>query len=75
MSCNHNNKDCRLDMSRGCVFCGGHGNDQSNGTGDGSEIGVQVCEGCFKLHETDWLASYPDAAPSDIFEVRFKNTR
>jgi cell fate regulator YaaT (PSP1 superfamily) len=34
-----------------------------------------VREGCFKLHETDWLADYPTLAPSDIFEVRFKNTR
>jgi cell fate regulator YaaT (PSP1 superfamily) len=34
-----------------------------------------VCEGCFKLHETPWLKDYPDHLPTDIFEVRFKNTR
>ena len=28
-----------------------------------------------KLHETDWMADLPDNTPSDIFEVRFKNTR
>jgi cell fate regulator YaaT (PSP1 superfamily) len=51
-------------MGRGCSFCGG-----------GGEAEATVCEGCFKLHETDWLADYPSGAPTDIFEVRFKNTR
>ena len=55
-----------LDMGRGCMF-GDSGND--------NETGARVCEGCFKLHETDWLAAYPDGNPSDIFEVRFKNPR
>ena len=32
-------------------------------------------EGCYKLHETDWLEEYPNTIPTDIFEVRFKNTR
>ena len=32
-------------------------------------------EGCYKLHETNWLEEYPDNIPTDIFEVRFKNTR
>ncbi len=36
---------------------------------------VETVEGCFKLHETPWLESYPDNVPTDIFEVRFKNTR
>ena len=36
---------------------------------------VEPVEGCFKLHETPWLESYPDNIPTDIFEVRFKNTR
>ncbi len=53
-------------MGRGCMFCG---------SGSENETGACVCEGCFKLHETDWLAAYPDVAPTDIFEVRFKNTR
>ncbi len=51
-------------MGRGCIFCNG-----------AAEAEAVICEGCFKLHETDWLAEYPDNAPSDIFEVRFKNTR
>lgn len=33
------------------------------------------CEGCFKLHETAWMEEYPTHTPTDIFEVRFKNTR
>ena len=32
-------------------------------------------EGCYKLHETNWLEEYPDNIPTDIFEIRFKNTR
>ena len=32
-------------------------------------------EGCYKLHEVDWLEEYPNNIPTDIFEVRFKNTR
>jgi cell fate regulator YaaT (PSP1 superfamily) len=64
MSCNHDKENCTLDMGRGCSFCGG-----------GTEAEATVCEGCFKLHETDWLADYPAGAPTDIFEVRFKNTR
>ncbi|MDR2911913.1 MAG: hypothetical protein LBV38_01225 [Alistipes sp.] len=75
MSCNHNSKECRLDMSRGCVFCGRNADGGLNSAGEGNEIGAYVCEGCFKLHETDWLAAYPTGAPTDIFEVRFKNTR
>jgi cell fate regulator YaaT (PSP1 superfamily) len=51
-------------MGRGCLFCGG-----------GDQIEATICEGCFKLHETDWLADYPTGALTDIFEVRFKNTR
>jgi cell fate regulator YaaT (PSP1 superfamily) len=51
------------------MFCG-HGECKEN-----NEAGAYVCEGCFKLHETDWLADYPDGTPTDIFEVRFKNTR
>ena len=32
-------------------------------------------EGCYKLHETNWLEEYPDNIPTNIFEIRFKNTR
>lgn len=54
----------RPQVGRGCSFFEG-------------EFGpeAQVAEGCFKLHEGDWLADYPDTRPTDIFEVRFKNTR
>ncbi|MBR6815787.1 MAG: hypothetical protein IKM69_08330 [Alistipes sp.] len=41
----------------------------------GTELLVEPVEGCFKLHETPWLEEYPDNIPTDIFEVRFKNTR
>ncbi|MBO5693247.1 MAG: hypothetical protein J6R74_04840 [Tidjanibacter sp.] len=30
--------------------------------------------GCYKLHENDWLADYPNNLPTEIVEVRFKNT-
>ena len=62
MSCNHKIKP---DMGRGCAFCPDC---------DGN-VSVEMCEGCFKLHATDWLADYPDRFPTDIIEVRFKNTR
>lgn len=51
-------------MGRGCLFC----NCQT-------EPEVTICEGCFKLHETDWLADLPTQHPTDIVEIRFKNTR
>ena len=41
----------------------------------GDEMQVKPVEGCYKLHETPWLDEYPDNIPTDIFEVRFKNTR
>ncbi len=61
MSCNCKN---RPEIGRGAAFCN-----------CGEECQATVCEGCFKLHETQWLADYPDHVPTDIFEVRFKNTR
>ncbi len=41
----------------------------------GDELQAKPVEGCYKLHETPWLEEYPDNVPTDIFEVRFKNTR
>ena len=41
----------------------------------GEELRVEPVEGFYKLHETPWLEEYPDNIPTDIFEVRFKNTR
>ena len=61
MSCN---KKHNPEMGRGCVFCD-----------CGDEIETQASEGCYKLHETDWLEEYPNNIPTDIYEVRFKNTR
>ena len=61
MSCN---KKHIPDMGRGCCFCD-----------CGDEIEAKAVEGCYKLHETDWLEEYPNTIPTDIFEVRFKNTR
>ena len=61
MSCN---KKHMPEIGRGCIFCD-----------CGDELEARVSEGCYKLHETNWLEEYPDNIPSDIFEVRFKNTR
>jgi cell fate regulator YaaT (PSP1 superfamily) len=61
MSCN---KRHIPDIGRGCTFCD-----------CGEEISAQASEGCYKLHENDWLEEYPNNIPTDIFEVRFKNTR
>ena len=52
------------EMGRGFKVCDCH-----------EELRVEPVEGCFKLHETPWLEEYPDNIPTDIFEVRFKNTR
>lgn len=51
-------------MGRGCQFCN-----------CSDEPTAHACEGCYKLHTTDWLEEFPDILPDDIFEVRFKNTR
>ena len=61
---NHHKNCCKPEMGRGCSFCD-----------CGSECEALPCEGCFKLHETSWLEDYPVNLPSDIVEVRFKNTR
>ena len=46
-------------MGRGCTFCD-----------CGDEIEAIASEGCYKLHETNWLEEYPANIPTDIFEVR-----
>ena len=58
------NGDCKPEVGRGCAFCN-----------CGAEPEATLREGCFKLHETAWLEDYPVNKPSDIVEVRFKNTR
>ena len=65
MSCNHNCTKKHLpEPGRGFTVC-----DCT------AELCVEPVEGCYKLHETPWLEEYPDNIPTDIFEVRFKNTR
>ncbi len=53
------------DIGRGCAF--GYNTD--------GEPVAKAAEGCYKLHETPWMEPFPDNFPTDIFEVRFKNTR
>ena len=60
----HHNGACKPEVGRGCAFCN-----------DGAEPEAVLCDGCFKLHETPWLDEYPVNEPSEIVEVRFKNTR
>ena len=57
-------KAFKPEIGRGCFFCN-----------CGSECEAKLCDGCFKLHETAWLEEYPENLPTDIVEVRFKNTR
>ena len=57
-------KKCKPEVGRGCSFCD-----------CGAECEAKLCDGCFKLHETAWLEEYPENIPTDIVEVRFKNTR
>ena len=60
MSCN---KKHTPELGRGCCFCDCK-----------DELDAVAVEGCYKLHETNWLEEYPDNIPTDIFEVRFKHT-
>ena len=53
------------EIGRGCAF----------GVNEAGEPVAKEARGCFRLHEEPWLAEYPDNFPTDIFEVRFKNTR
>lgn len=66
MDCENTRHNCKFkpEIGRGCAFCD-----------CGQEVEAKACDGCFKLHETAWLDEYPQNIPSDIVEVRFKNTR
>lgn len=65
MSCNNNCRKKHIpEPGRGFTVCDCN-----------EELCVAPVEGCYKLHETPWLEEYPDNIPTDIFEVRFKNTR
>lgn len=63
MSCNCKCKN-RPDIGRGVVFCNCE-----------SEPNATAYSPCYKHRENDWLEEYPNNLPTDIFEVRFKNTR
>ena len=58
-------KYMKPEVGRGCAF----------GYNELGESCAEMAEGCFKLHETPWQCEFPDHEKSDIFEVRFKNTR
>ena len=60
----HDTGAFKPEVGRGCAFCN-----------CGAEPEARLCDGCFKLHETPWLDEYPVNEPTDIVEVRFKNTR
>ncbi len=61
MSCNCKN---RPDIGRGVIFCNCE-----------TDSKATAHKECYKHRENDWLAEYPNNLPTDIFEVRFKNTR
>ncbi len=61
MSCNCKN---RPNIGHATAFCA-----------CGEQVEATVHEGCYKLHERDWLEGYAENEPSDIVEIRFKNTR
>ena len=58
------NRNIKPDLGRGAAF----------GECEG-EMCATPREGCYKLHENDWLEEFPVNIPTDIVEVRFKNTR
>ena len=58
-------KYTKPEIGRGCCF----------GENEFGEPFAVYADGCFKLHETPWQSEYPNNVPTDIFEVRFKNTR
>ena len=60
-----NTKYLKPEVGRGCAF----------GENELGEPIAVASGGCCKLEERAWLAEYPDNMPTDIFEVRFKNTR
>ena len=60
-----NKKYMKPEVGRGCAF----------GQNEQGEATACMADGCYKLHETPWMAEYPDHEQCDIFEVRFKNTR
>ena len=66
MEDNKNNEAVWFDCSRGCSTTV---NPQT------SEIECNYRQGCCKLKDYNWLGGVPATECSDLFEVRFKNTR
>ncbi|MFI3316524.1 MAG: regulatory iron-sulfur-containing complex subunit RicT [Rikenellaceae bacterium] len=64
MSCKNNKCKNRPDIGRGVIFCNCD-----------SEPHATAHKECYKHRENDWLGEYPNNLPTDIVEVRFKNTR
>ncbi|MFI3262591.1 MAG: regulatory iron-sulfur-containing complex subunit RicT [Rikenellaceae bacterium] len=58
--------DIKLEIPRGCCFV--NSSDEDN-------IKAIPCKGCNKLNSSDWLEDIDTLNKSDIFEIRFKNTR
>lgn len=61
----HNYTHNTIEIDRGAVFSEHE---------DGSIEASAIASG-YKLHSSNWLEEMPEISPSDIFEVRFKNTR
>ena len=56
-------RSCELSLGHGCEFCA-----------TSAGLNAEARPGCYKLHENDWLADYPNNLSDEIVEVRFKNT-
>ncbi|MGM9741314.1 MAG: stage 0 sporulation family protein [Candidatus Cryptobacteroides sp.] len=60
-----NNENIQFDCSRGCTVT----------RNEKDELNCTYRRGCCKLEDYDWLQGVSQRQFSDIFEVRFKNTR
>ena len=60
-----NNENIQFDCSRGCTVT----------RNEKDELNCTYRRGCCKLEDYDWLQGVSQRQFSDVFEVRFKNTR
>ena len=60
------NETIQYDCFRGCAVVKG---------GPDEELSCNYRSGCCKLSDSNWLGGVEDGSCTDIFEVRFKNTR
>ncbi|MFI3322226.1 MAG: regulatory iron-sulfur-containing complex subunit RicT [Rikenellaceae bacterium] len=58
----------KFNIERGCYFDSSESNLEERSEPKG-------CPGCSKLSSTDWLLEYGTPSQTEIFEVKFKNTR